>query len=106
MKARHPLLIALIALICGCGPSTWDECILENMRGVQSDVAARAIGAACDERFPQGLKPYTGPVSKSPEPEAQLSPVDAAKRAELVARRDALQRALDSMPDAAIRVVE
>lgn len=34
------------------GPSTYDECITDAMKGVTSDVAARAIIKACRERFP------------------------------------------------------
>ena len=34
------------------GPSNYDECVLENMKGVTSDQAARAIQAACTKKFP------------------------------------------------------
>ncbi len=34
------------------GPSTFDECVLENMKGVTSDVAAAAIYNSCRHRFP------------------------------------------------------
>lgn len=34
------------------GPSDYDECILESMKGVTSDVAARQIAASCRKKFP------------------------------------------------------
>jgi len=35
------------------GPSTYDECITESMKGVSSDVAARAIISSCRNQFPE-----------------------------------------------------
>lgn len=35
------------------GPSNYDECILENMRGITSNVAAQSILQACKRKFPQ-----------------------------------------------------
>jgi hypothetical protein len=34
------------------GPNNYEECILENMKGVTSDQAAHAIRNACREKFP------------------------------------------------------
>jgi hypothetical protein len=34
------------------GPSNYDECVLAAMKGVTSDVAARAIVRSCREKFP------------------------------------------------------
>ena len=34
------------------GPSNYEECILEKMKGITSDVAARAVDAACRSKFP------------------------------------------------------
>jgi hypothetical protein len=34
------------------GPSNYDECILDNMKGVSSDMAARAVAASCRSKFP------------------------------------------------------
>lgn len=40
------------------GPSNYDECITESMKGVTSDLAAKAIISSCRERFPgRGKKP-------------------------------------------------
>ena len=35
------------------GPSNFDDCVLESMKGVTSDVAARAIYKSCLEKFPK-----------------------------------------------------
>ena len=51
------------------GPDNYDECILKGMRGVVSDVAARAIQDACRNKFPE-----TQPESRRdsrPEPTQQ-----------------------------------
>lgn len=34
------------------GPSSFDECILENMKGVGGDMAAREVHRACRKKFP------------------------------------------------------
>jgi hypothetical protein len=44
------------------GPSNYEECILDNMKGVQSDMAARGVMQACRIKFP---------LPPSPEPAAQ-----------------------------------
>ena len=36
-------------------PSTYDECITDSMKGVASDVAARAILSSCRNRFPEQI---------------------------------------------------
>lgn len=41
------------------GPATFEDCILENMKGVTSDFAARAIQSACREKFPAKLPKCT-----------------------------------------------
>ena len=41
-----------VALAGLFGPSTYDECVLENMKGVGSDLAARAVVASCRSQFP------------------------------------------------------
>ena len=35
------------------GPSSFDDCVLESMKGVTSDIAARAIYQSCREKFPE-----------------------------------------------------
>ena len=34
------------------GPSNYEDCIIEGMQGVASDVAAVAVRSACREKFP------------------------------------------------------
>ena len=34
------------------GDKTYDECIINGMRGIQSDIAAEAVKKACREKFP------------------------------------------------------
>jgi hypothetical protein len=49
------------------GPSNYDECVLENMKGVTSDVAAARIDDSCAHKFPR----------KAPEPDAKRdTPLD------------------------------
>ncbi len=33
------------------GPNSYEECILKNMKGITSDVAAKEIASACDDKF-------------------------------------------------------
>lgn len=52
------------------GPSNYDECIFESMKGVTSDVAARNIVAACRRKFPEAdtsctLRPLAGDERKN-----------------------------------------
>jgi hypothetical protein len=55
------------------GPSTYDECILANMKGVGSDVAARAIAASCAKQFP----PKTPQERSAPRTAATNAPAGA-----------------------------
>jgi hypothetical protein len=47
------------------GPSNYDECLLDNMKGVASNAAAVAITQACRSKFP--LPPPPPPKPKSAE---------------------------------------
>jgi len=38
------------------GPSNFDECVLQSMKGVTSDAAARIIARACRNKFPENPK--------------------------------------------------
>lgn len=56
-------MLAAIPTLCASawfGPSNSDECITDSMRGVTSDVAARAIIRSCRARFPEKV---VGPAS-------------------------------------------
>jgi hypothetical protein len=55
MKGPYLTLILLTTLClylsaCDKEPETYDDCILQSMKGVQSDRAARAIEASCSEK--------------------------------------------------------
>jgi len=61
MKNRRILSVFVFACLFSSGtyagwlggPSDYDECILEGMKGVTSDVAARLIRQSCQKKFPQ-----------------------------------------------------
>ena len=56
-------------------PSSFDECIIDAMRGVSSDVAARAIIDSCRNLFPESeSKPAPAAVAPTPAPEPQPAP--------------------------------
>ena len=79
MLLRQTLIVFVIALLLCPGiscageyrPSSYDECITDSMRGVGSDVAARAIIASCRNQFPS-----TAPVEtrQGESVEAQAAP--------------------------------
>lgn len=41
------------------GPSNYEECVLENMKGIQSNTAAGAIMQVCRKKFPQKVESNT-----------------------------------------------
>lgn len=67
MKARYPALTCAAALTQSLafagffGPSNYDDCVLSSMKGVTSDVAARAIMRSCREKFSEKI-PTSVPV--------------------------------------------
>jgi hypothetical protein len=70
---RLTLLMCCVALTAPAsaglfGPSSFDECILANMKGVGSDMAARSIAAACFKQFPASKK-----VERADPKERELS---------------------------------
>ena len=70
---NHPLtctILSFVLLAIGqiseAGPSTYEDCILESMKGVTSNRAAKAIEEACRTKFPlKRAKPT--PLLKPPE---------------------------------------
>ena len=58
MKSLRPAFFAFVlayplTVTAGLfGPDNYEECILDSMKGVTSDVAARAIAGACAKKFP------------------------------------------------------
>lgn len=64
-------------------PSTYDECITDSMKGVGSDVAARAIITSCRNQFPKQV----APVALQEEIVAQQEEV-VAEQKEVVAEQE------------------
>jgi hypothetical protein len=52
--------------------ASYDECILESLKGVSSDVAANAIIASCRSKFPESAP--AAAVSAEPPPEPESAP--------------------------------
>ena len=64
------------------GPSNYDECITESMKGVSSDVAARAIIESCRNLFPESGKEAAPEDAPAAEPaRVEESAVPAAPAA-------------------------
>ena len=87
MLRKIPVLLAPFVLLCPMlsyggqsDPSNFDECIIDAMRGVSSDVAARAIIESCGNLFPESkpeAAPQAAPAS-DPAPAAAVTPAPEA----------------------------
>ena len=87
MFRKIPVLMAPLVLVCPMlsyggqsDPSNFDECIIDAMRGVSSDVAARAIIESCGNLFPESgheATPQVAPASV-PAPAAAVTPAPEA----------------------------
>jgi hypothetical protein len=73
MMRKMPVLLFPLVLLCpslshgdATEPSNYDECILDAMRGVSSDVAAQAIIDSCRNLFPE--TPQAAPPAAAPAP--------------------------------------
>ena len=51
VECRLVVAILFITTLSACGPQNYNDCILENMRGVTSDDAAREVRRACRGKF-------------------------------------------------------
>ncbi|MBF0566253.1 MAG: tetratricopeptide repeat protein, partial [Nitrospirae bacterium] len=80
------LILALIVSRQGeagiFGPSTYDECILEKMKGVSSDVAADEVKKACRRRYPGAPSEDTTKAKAASGSEKAASPKAAVSRQE------------------------
>lgn len=56
--------------------SSYDECILESLKGVSSDVAANAIIESCRNTFPEVAAVAPASAEPAPEPPAESVPVE------------------------------
>ena len=82
MLRKLPALLLPLVLFCPSishgdpdDPSNYDECIIDAMKGVSSDVAARAIIESCRNLFPA---PQRETVSPAAEPAPAAVPASAA----------------------------
>ena len=48
--------IGLLFFLGGCGPNNFDECILENTKGVNDKTAAELIFLSCKNKFPEKIE--------------------------------------------------
>lgn len=75
------------------GPSDFNECLLENMKGVSSNSAALAIATACRAQFPL-------PHPKPPTAEEQAKAEEHQREREQARERRAkAQKAIDEAED-------
>jgi len=80
MLHKAPVLLVPLVLLCPTishgeqsGPSNYDECIIDALRGVSSDVAARAIIDSCQNLYPES--------KRESEPQALPAPTPATAAA-------------------------
>tara|TARA_B100001057_G_scaffold370139_1_gene373954 strand:+ start:46 stop:438 length:393 start_codon:yes stop_codon:yes gene_type:complete len=45
------------------GPRNYEDCIIEGMQGIASDLAAEAVRSACREKFPLPPRPPRSPLT-------------------------------------------
>jgi hypothetical protein len=83
MMRKLPALLVPFVLLCPSishggpdDPSNYDECIIDAMKGVSSDVAARAIIESCRNLFPAS-QGEAAPTPAEPAP-AEPAPAPAA----------------------------
>lgn len=81
------LSIVVLGLIVGCGPRSFEDCVLENLHGTETEAAVRLIHLACDRKFPKtsSLVPYNGTVIRPTNTPSQSNPkmTEAEARARL-----------------------
>ena len=67
LRTGSSLLVLAVLMFPGVGqavPSSYDECILESMKGVSSDIAAQAIISSCRNLYPE-QKEVAAPVQNT-----------------------------------------
>lgn len=88
MLHKAPILLVPLVLLCPTishgeqsGPSNYDECVIDALRGVSSDVAARAIIDSCQNLYPESKRESEPQALPAPTPEPAPTPVTAAAAA-------------------------
>jgi hypothetical protein len=56
LRRKLFLLFAIVFCTTGCEPTNYNDCILENMQEVSSDLAAKEIVYACEQKFPKAVR--------------------------------------------------
>ena len=104
MLRKMPALLLPFVMLCPSishgdpdGPTNYDECIIDAMKGVSSDVAARAIIESCRSLFPEAP---AAPAVAEPAP-AAAAPAETAPAAVLAAPLPAAEPAPAVAPAAA-----
>jgi len=77
MMSRQICVVLVVAVFAypGLGqadqfrPSTYDECITDSMKGVASDIAARAIIDSCRNQFPEQVATAASQTEVAPQQE-------------------------------------
>jgi len=49
---RRLAALLIVLPLTSCGPQNYNDCILENLRGVSNDQVARQVARACRSKFP------------------------------------------------------
>ena len=80
-------------------PTSYDECILETMKGVSSDIAAQAIIDSCRRMFPEAPEAETEPTV-APAAAAPAAATSAAPTGEAAAPAATSQPASTATPEA------
>jgi nucleoid-associated protein YgaU len=85
MLRKLPALLLPLVLLCPSishgdpdDPSNYDECIIDAMKGVSSDVAARAIIESCRNLFPASQSEAPPPAAEPAPAAVPVAPAPAA----------------------------
>ena len=92
MLHKAPILLVPLVLLCPTishgeqsGPSNYDECVIDALRGVSSDVAARAIIDSCQNLYPESKRESEPQALPAPATAAAPPPLDTAAARALTA---------------------
>ena len=81
LRTGSSLLVLVGLLLPGigqAGPSNYDECILESMKGVSSDIAAQAIISSCRNLYPEQKNAAAPANAAAPQQADAPQPQDIA----------------------------
>ena len=81
LRTGSSLLVLAVLMFPGVGqavPSNYDECILESMKGVSSDIAAQAIISSCRNLYPEQKEVAARVENTDPQQAVAPQPQDKA----------------------------